>query len=87
MSNLTITRVTSDWLRSMRACDSAIAQFTADYPDGVDLTPEAITSAAGKYDMDWLAERVLTAPAWAEYERATAPAFIAAAWGIQETRA
>ena len=73
-------KITLSLLVSLDACAEQRDAFAAAFPDGLNVsgdpppdTIERIVSAG--LSVGWLAGRVLTAPAWAEYERVTAPAW------------
>ena len=71
----TATVITHDWLSKHQACKEQYAIFATEWPEGAPLTPANIHRAAElKLDIDWLAKRILPAPAWRAYEEATAPA-------------
>src|SRR5512138_1117201 len=62
-------------LRLISACDSQVAQFAAEWPDGVDLTLAALKRAAKlRLDLGWFAGAALDAPARKVYYDAIAPA-------------
>lgn len=65
-------RLTMEQLETWGACNTDDCRSFIG--DGIELTGAAILVAheAGLLDADWLAERILTPPAWAEYERVTA---------------
>ena len=72
-------KITREWLEGHDACRSQVDIFAAEWPDGVEITEESLNRAVAlSLNLDWLAERVLTAPAWAAYRAATATAFWAA---------
>ena len=67
--------VTLAWLREHRACADQVAIFKEEWGESADITrPNLERAAALGLDLYWLAERCLTAPALAEYQRLTAPA-------------
>ncbi len=64
------------WLRAHGACERATQKVTDEWPAGAAVTrANLLRAAALGLDLDWLARRVLAAPASAEYERAMAPAW------------
>ncbi len=68
----TITRA---WLEDRGACHDQVATFSAEWPDGVEITREALLRAAGlELDLSWFADHVLSAPARQAYRVALAPA-------------
>ena len=74
-------RVTASLLESLHACFGQVAAFRSAFPRGLTIkgsSPPAdkidrIVSAG--LDVDWFAERVLTASALAEYQRVRASAY------------
>ena len=52
-------RITLEWLKEQGACTASTTRFAREYPDGVDLTPSNIRNAAPRYDLYWLALRIL----------------------------
>jgi len=86
MKALKRNTVTLAWLEKLGACNDHIELFAKTFGDSTAVTPEAITRAAAVgLDLDWIAERIITAtalkaykeakaPAWKAYEEATAPA-------------
>jgi hypothetical protein len=68
----TITRA---WLEDRDACHDQVATFSAEWPDGVEITREALLRAAGlELDLSWFADHVLSAPARQAYRVAFAQA-------------
>ncbi len=68
----TITRA---WLEDGDACDDQVATFSAEWPDGVEITREALLRAAElELDLSWFADHVLSKPARQAYRVAIAPA-------------
>ena len=74
-------KITLVQLRKKRACASQLAKFESLFGDSVVVTRELCIRHAADFDFDWAAEHLLSAPAWAEYRRARAPAFFDAARG------
>ena len=83
-------RLTAEMLREKKACENQVQVFVGEWPDGVEIT-EAVVLRAYELglDIDWFVETFLTALAlaeyhkaaalaWAEYQKVTAPALIAA---------
>ena len=67
-------RVTVKSLRKLRACEDQVALFAAEWPDGVEVSEAVLLRAAEiGLDLDWWAQRVLSPPLLAEYERQRAP--------------
>ena len=79
-------RVTVKMLKSLGACAPELATFAKEWPDGAAVTKSNVLRAAElKLNLDWVAEKLLSPPAlaeydrvkataWAEYDRVTAPA-------------
>jgi hypothetical protein len=61
-------------LKEKCACADQCALFRSKFGQSVDVTRELCVSVAGKFDFHWAASNLLTAPALADYERATAQA-------------
>ena len=67
-------KVTVALLKRKGARASKIALFKELFPKGIEITEEVCVSVADKFNWSWAAENLLSAPAYAEYERVTAPA-------------
>lgn len=67
-------RITKELLESRKACSDQVNKFAALFPDGVTVTAELCERYAQEFYFNWAAENLLTAPAWAEYERVEATA-------------
>ena len=61
-------------LVKLNACPQQVAKFRELWGEQVYVTVPRMTSVADHFDWDWGAQKLLSAPAWAEYERVTAPA-------------
>ncbi len=79
-------KITSRLLRSKGACAEQVAVFKELGGDKKELTRALFLKHAGKFDLDWAANNLLSPtqkaeyervarPAWAEYERVTGPAW------------
>ena len=68
-------KITSKLLREKGACEKARKMFARKYPHGVKVTEAACLAQADEWDWGWAASLLLSASAWAEYNRAIAPAF------------
>ena len=69
--------VTATWLRKKSACPEQVAIFVAEWGKEAPITREDLERAATlKLDLEWLAQRLLPVPAWAEYERVRAAALV-----------
>ena len=73
--------VTASFLRSIEACSEHVTLFETAFPSGIDVSDPAndpgtiATILAAGLDTEWAADNFpLSAPARAEYGRATAPA-------------
>ena len=62
-------------LIAKRACSEQVERFRSTFGESVEITPELCLSVADKFDWDWAAWRLLSAPAHAEYDRVRAPAW------------
>jgi hypothetical protein len=74
MKTLTIKQ-----LRTLGACRSTVALLAGTFGDAAQVTEANCLKVADKVDWDWAAEHLLTAPAWAEYQRVRD-----AAWAVYE---
>ena len=68
-------KITTRLLKSKGACDSQVALFKELFPKGVEITESACVAVFDKFDWGWAAENLLSAPAYAEYERVRASAY------------
>ena len=69
--------ITLAWLYKQNACPEQAAIFEAEWGEEARLTRENLERAlALGLDLEWLAGRLLTAAALAEYDRVTAAAMI-----------
>jgi hypothetical protein len=81
-------KLTTTMLRAKEACKYQRELFDRITGGEVDITVEWCCEHAQKFDWDWAAQNMLTAPARAAYEQAIAPAraayeqAIAPAWAI-----
>ena len=67
--------ITAEWLAERAACPGQVEKFRAEFGASVAITPDTIRrAAAADLDLDWAAEKLLTAPARKAYEDARAPA-------------
>jgi hypothetical protein len=67
-------------LRMWRACDEHVEKFAVAFPEGLTITPEANPDDVEKVveaglDVLWVADKLLTSQARAEYDQARAVAF------------
>ena len=67
-------KITSKLLREKGACEKARKMFARKYPHGVKVTEAACLAQADEWDWGWAASQLLSASAFAEFDRATAPA-------------
>jgi hypothetical protein len=72
---MTMAILTLATLKAKGACADQCALFRSKFGDSVDVTPELCVSVAAQFDWGWAACNLLTAPALADYERATAAAW------------
>jgi hypothetical protein len=69
-------KITATKLRKLKACEEQVARFEREWPQGANVTVQHCNRAVEiGLDLDWLAEHMLTATAWAAYKQAKAPAF------------
>ena len=79
-------RITYAQLRASGACRDQLALFKRKFGDSVEVTVQLAESVANEFDWDWVASKLLKAPAWDEYKRVKAAAraecerVTAAAW-------
>ena len=57
------------------ACYAQVELFRAKFGESVRVTQRLCVSVADAFDWNWAAGHLLSKPAWAEYERVTAPAW------------
>ena len=80
--------ITLAQLRKLGACKDQVALFKVTFGSSVEVTVEAAVEHADKFDFDWAAGKLLSAPARAEYEKVCAAALAeyekvcAPAWAI-----
>ena len=68
-------RITVELLKSMNACPDQVETFSKLFPKGAPVSMRSLAKAQ-KAGLDvFFLERLLTAPAWAEYKKITAPAW------------
>jgi hypothetical protein len=80
----TITRA---WLEDRDACHDQVATFSAEWPDGVEITREALLRAAElDLDLSWFADHVLSAQTRQAYDVALAQALQAYDVAIAQAR-
>ncbi|GMV07384.1 MAG: hypothetical protein AMXMBFR53_36590 [Gemmatimonadota bacterium] len=66
-------RITAKYLTKLGACEEQVAIVAKEWPIGAPITVPTIRKALRLgLDVDWLASRVLSLDAWAEYERVKA---------------
>ena len=70
-------KVTVALLKRKGACATQAALFKELFPKGVEITEEVCVNVADKFNWSWAAEKLLSEPANAAYERATALAYAA----------
>jgi len=71
-------RITAEWLRKHGACEEQVAAVEREWPNGArPLLATALKAARLGFHIDWLAPRLLSAPALAAYREAIAPALAA----------
>ena len=80
--------LTADMLKEKDACNYQVTVFEKEWPDGAEVTVEAILRAVElELDIDWFARQFLPAPVRKAYEEALAPVqkaydeAIAPVWG------
>jgi hypothetical protein len=67
--------ITAKRLEELGACQDQVDAFRAIWGDGpAPMTVEAAVEHAQTFNWEWFARYLLTNAAWAEFERATAPA-------------
>ena len=67
-------KITLTMLKEKGACSSQVNLFEATFGEEVIVTVARAKKFADKFDWGWAAKAFLTAPARAEYDRASAPA-------------
>ena len=69
-------KITHEYLVGLGASCEQLDTFSEEWPDGAEVTLDNCLRAAELgLDLDWLAEKMFSAPAWEAYEQAKAPAF------------
>jgi hypothetical protein len=68
-------KITLKQLKTLGACSEQFALFKATFGASVTLTEAIVMEHGGKFDLLWIARRIFSAPAWAEYEKVRAPAW------------
>ena len=67
-------RITVEMLKQIDACEDQVELFEQVFPKGAPVSMRSLAKAQ-KAGLDvFFAERLLTGPAWAEYEKVTGPA-------------
>ena len=69
MTSRTLTLAT---LKKKGACKEQVALFRKMFGKSVEITEVLCAEHAAVFSWGWAAENLLTAPAWAEYQRVTA---------------
>lgn len=83
-------KITAKLLKDQGACVKQLRAFKQRWPKGVIPTRELAINHAKRFDWDWAAYNLLSAPALAEYDRIRASAWVeygrvcASAWGARE---
>ena len=67
--------ITASQLAKLGACHEQLATFRDLFGSGVAPTLELCLTHASRFEWDWAAEHLLTAPARAEYHKADAAAW------------
>ena len=69
-------RITKTLLRRLKACPEQVETFAKLFPRGAEVTEEnALKADKAGLDVNWLAYKVLTFPAWEQYQAAIAQAW------------
>ncbi len=67
--------ITLAWLIRQEACDEQVAIFKRVFGVAAEVNAaNALLAVEAGMDINWLADHLLSAPAWAEYKRVCAPA-------------
>jgi hypothetical protein len=67
--------ITAKLLVSMGACHEQVKLFRKLFGTSVKVTLKGCVKAASQFDFNWAAKNLLSAPAYAEYQRVRAPAY------------
>ena len=67
--------LTAARLKELGACEDQVRLFTATFGRSVVVTEALAVEYAAAFSWSWAAQRLLTAPARAKYDRVTAPAW------------
>ena len=60
--------ITLKQLRLLGACDEQVKLFRDTFGNSVELTKKVVREHCGKFDVDWIACKVLPVPLYADYE-------------------
>jgi len=67
--------ITAEMLREKKACEYQVEKFESEWSSGVVVNAKSVKRAGELgLEINWFAEKFLSAPAWKAYEEATAPA-------------
>lgn len=72
-----VVKITREWLESKNACAEVVGPFLARWPDGAELTRALLSEPEVAPHVEWLAGRLLKAPAWRAYDEAADQAWLA----------
>ena len=68
-------KITARKLKLLGACQEQVDNFKELFPSGTVVTVELCVLHAQTFNWNWAAQHLLSAPAWAEYDRVEASAF------------
>jgi len=77
-------KITSTQLRRAAACEDQVKLFVRHFGRSVVVTEKLCIEHAQDFDWDWAADSLLSVPARAAYNEATAPAWARAYLGDKE---
>ena len=67
-------RITRAWLKKQEVCEDYYNKFVRLFPKGyVTLTRANLVKYGPSFDLDWLAQHILTPAQWADYDAKCAP--------------
>ena len=68
-------KITKTMLKRKGACPKQLDKFIELFPKGTEVTEALCVEHAQTFDWSWAAGHLLSAPAWAEYDKACASEF------------
>ena len=66
-------KITLRQLKKLDACTQQVVLFRTTFGESVELTEDVVKEHGAKFEINWLAEKVLTPKQWANYQAKRAP--------------